>query len=383
MAGAEGEASAAAPRRRAGRPPSRARKDYLRRTPAPVVPSVAAGAERMRSFARGLPDDLVSGFRSGRELALGPTTFDRPVFAVGMGGSAAAADLLRVLTDEESSATLTVVRGPDLPRAAGKRAHVIVLSYSGETPEAVRAYALARARGASTTVVASGGRLAEEAEDAGVPVLRVPPGLPPRAAVGHLFGGMLGLFDAAFGESNERRLSTSAEALRSRLGALASPRGPAASLARAVGDRYPIVLAERSFAPLARRWKSQIEENAKRLAGTEELPEAMHNAVVGWASLRRPEAGRLTLVSLDWPGGGALVRAAADHLLKTARSRGARAVTARLGDEDRLGALVYGVGLGDHVALELARRRRVDPYPIEAIVRARAVLNARRGPAAS
>ena len=375
-----GETGATDPGRRRSPVRRGPRKDYLRRTPALSVPSAAVGAERMRTLARALPDDLLSGFRAGRELALEPATFDRPLFAAGMGGSAVAADLLRVLTDEETSATLEVVRGPDLPRAAGPRAHVIVLSYSGETPEALRAYALARARGAPTTVVASGGRLAEDAEDAGVPVLRVPPGLPPRAAVGHLFGGMLGLFDAAFGESNERRLTSAAASLRSQVAALASPRGPAASLARAVGDRFPVVVVERSFAPLARRWKSQIEENAKRLAAADELPEAMHNAVVGWASLGRAEAGRLALVRLDWAGGSALVRAAANHLQRTARSRGARAVTARLDDEDRLGALVYGVGLGDHVALEIARSRRVDPFPIDAIVRARAVLNARGGP---
>jgi len=63
-------------------------------------------------------------------------------------------------------------------------------------------------------VITSGGELARRAERDGVPVLQIPPGLPPRAAVGYLLGGLLGLLDPFFPESNDRRLAAAADAVK-------------------------------------------------------------------------------------------------------------------------------------------------------------------------
>jgi len=332
----------------------------------------------MRALAGELPHDLVRGFRSGVELELARSAGDRPIYAVGMGASAIAADLARGLVDAETPASLVVVRGPDLPAAVDRRTTVIVLSYSGTTTEAFEAYRQAGRRGASRVVVGSGGPLAESADADGVPVLRVPGGNPPRSAVGHLFGGILGLLDPIFAESNERRLELAAEELRGRLPLLGSSRGPAAPVARRIAGRLPFVVGERALAGLARRWTSQLEENAKQLAAFDELPESLHNALVGWDALRPKDASRYALVLLEWSRADPLVRQAARHLARVARARRVRTLEVPLPPEDRLGALVHGVALGDAVSLELARLRHVDPFPITAITRGRAALAAVR-----
>ena len=336
--------------------------------------AAAAGLERMRALAGDLPNALLQGFRAGVEQKLTVAAADRPVYAAGIGGSAVAADLAVGLVEAEASVPLVVVRSGELPRAVGPGVTVVVVSYSGTTKEALEAYATAGRRNARRVVVTSGGTLAEEADRDGVPVLLVPGGNPPRSAVGHLFGGVLGLLDPVFSESNERRVEIAADELRREIPRLGSSRGPAAALAAGIGPRRPLVLAERSFAPLARRWKTQLEENAKRLASFDELPEFLHNAVVGWDALPRREAAGHAVVTLEWSAEAPSARQAARYVHRLARSRGARALTAALPAEDRLSATVYGIALGDFVSLDLARRDRVDPYRIAAIERARTAL---------
>ena len=45
-------------------------------------------------------------------------------------------------------------------------------------------------------------------------------------------------------------------------------------------------------APVARRWKTQVNENAKLPAFFSELPEADHNEICGWAGVPRRRRSR-------------------------------------------------------------------------------------------
>ncbi|MGP8077661.1 MAG: SIS domain-containing protein [Thermoplasmata archaeon] len=342
--------------------------------------SFVPGTVRMRALAADLPNGILSGFRSGRELAL-PNDAESPrVYVVGMGGSAIAAELLRGVVDTESRLGLTVLRSADLPRALDAKDRAVLVSYSGETWETLRAYEAAGRAGARRVVVTSGDRFSERAEDDGVPVLRVPPGMPSRAAVGHLLGGILGLLDLAFPESNEARIARIAERLRAEIGRYVREGGPAAEVAEAIGVRTPYICAETGFFPLARRWKSQIEENAKRLASFDEIPELFHNAIVGWNSLPRSEARRYAAVLLEWTEEEPSVRKGIRYFERLLASRGVRAVRVPLTSEDRLEAMIRGVALGDQVSLRLAERRRTDPGPVEAIDRLRTALGRTDGP---
>ena len=215
--------------------------------------SLAAGRLRMAALAADLPNGLLTGFRAGRELALPNGHGSTRVFAVGMGGSAIAADLVRGVVEAESRTSLCVVRSNALPGGVDARSRVVILSYSGETGETLRAYAAAGRAGASRVVVTSGGTLAERAEEDRVPVLTLPAGMPARAAIGHLLGGLLGLLDPSFPESNERRVAGIAERLRAEIGRYARPAGTAGEVATQLADRTPYIYAESSFAALARR----------------------------------------------------------------------------------------------------------------------------------
>ena len=333
-----------------------------------MTPPRADGPERMRAAAASLPSQLQAGFRQGRDLAVPADPSSPLVVVVGMGGSAIAADLARGVVESETPIALLVNRSPELPRAVGPRAQVVLVSYSGNTWETVRAYEAATRAGAHRTVIASGGLLAERATRDDVPLLLLPSNIPqPRSAVGHMLGAILGLLDPWFPESNETRVSRVARRVGEAIAAYSRPRGPAALMAARIGHRLPFVYAESRFLALARRWKTQFEENAKRLAVFDELPELLHNAIVGWDATKKAEAARYAPILLEWSEESPSVRTSAAYLERLLRARGAAPLRAPLTSEDRLEALVQGISMGDYVSLFLADRRKVDPFPVDAI----------------
>ena len=205
---------------------SSARVIFAGRPRAPMPSSLAAGRLRMAALAADLPNGLLTGFRAGRELALPNGHGSTRVFAVGMGGSAIAADLVRGVVEAESRTSLSVVRSNALPGGVDARSRVVILSYSGETGETLRAYTAAGRAGASRVVVTSGGTLAERAEEDRVPVLTLPAGMPgPRGdrssarRTAGTAGSIVPGVERAFGSTGI------AERLRAEIGRYARPAG--------------------------------------------------------------------------------------------------------------------------------------------------------------
>ncbi len=264
---------------------------------------------------------------------------------------------------------LQPVREPTLPRWVGPSTLAIAVSYSGNTWETLSAFDEAGRRGAPRLVVCSGGRLEELARAGGVPHLTVPAGLSPRAALGYLFGGLLGLFDPAFPASNRDRLDRASKALVAQSDGLAAPNGPPARLAARIGNRLPWICSGRDLAPVARRWTTQIEENAKRLAHWDLLPESMHNAVVGWDAVSQRDAGHYFLLRLEGAGDDEAVHDRFGYLASLVARRKVHSAAVRFDVADRLERTLSAVQWGDYLSLELARARDVDPLPVEAITR--------------
>lgn len=324
---------------------------------------------QISEWTRAFPAQLRSGFAAGRALEFRwPRGVDRSV-VVGMGGSAIGADLLRSLTDSETDLLLRTVREPTLPRWVGPSTLVVAVSYSGETWETLSAFDEAGRRGAPRLALSSGGRLREQAGLEGVPHLSVPAGLAPRAALGYLLGGLMGLFDPAFPASNRDRLDRACKVLTVHAEALAAPDGPPARVAVRIGSRLPWLCGSRELAPVARRWATQIEENSKRLAHWDVLPESMHNVIVGWDAISRRDAARFFVLRLEGSTDDASVRARFDYLAALLTRKQVPVATVRFDGGDRLERMLRAVQWGDYLSLALARRGRVDPLPVDAIAR--------------
>ncbi len=104
----------------------------------------------------------------------------------GMGGSAIGGALARAAMGDHASRPIFVTRAYGLPPWTTPDTMVLCASYSGETEETLACYESAGALGAKRTVVTTGGRLAEMAREDGVPVIPLPGGFQPRAAVAYM-----------------------------------------------------------------------------------------------------------------------------------------------------------------------------------------------------
>ena len=329
----------------------------------------------MRAFATDLPRQFCQGFSDGTDLARECQGMpDRATYVVGMGGAGAAGEFVRALVRRESPVPYDCLHTPELPAAVGPRARVILLSYSGNTWEVLRAGEEARRRGARQIVVTSGGELRSRAEAQGDPLLLLPPDLPPRSAIGFTFGGLLGFMDGGFPESLERRVASARSALETFRTQADGSRGLADRIVRKLGSRLPIIYSEPALGAVSRRWATSLEENAKRLAAVDALPEALHNALVGWGGVRSTTARGLAGVLLDWAGSLPELRNAGEYLGRALERVGATALRVQLPAEDLLEALLQGILLGDLVSLALAQAAGTDPLPVEAIGRYRAFM---------
>jgi len=289
----------------------------------------------------------------------------------GMGGSAIGGDLAKAALGDRATRPITVVRGYALESWTPPESLVLCASYSGETEETLACFEAAGAAGAQRVVLTTGGTLAELAREANVPVIGVPAGMQPRAAVIYMTLGAIecaALCGAAPALHAEIDMAVKLlERLVEEWGPAASDDSLAKSIARTLDGTIPVVHGASATTAPARRWATQINENASSPAFWAELPEASHNLIVGWE--RGRELAPLSGVFLCDPDQHPRVQRHVELVKAELDLLGAPAVQLHTEGESRLERVVSAVLLGDLVSVYMAALAGVDPTPVEAIVR--------------
>jgi glucose/mannose-6-phosphate isomerase len=283
----------------------------------------------------------------------------------GMGGSAIGGSLARAAFGDRLSQPLLIVRDYELAPWTSTEHAVLCSSYSGETEETLACFEAAEALGATRIVATTGGALAKAARAAGVPVVGIPAGLQPRAAVGYMFAivaEVATLGGCAAGIRTE--IDGAVAFLEKERDALGER---AAELAGHLDGTVPVIYGNDLTAAVAYRWKTQVNENAKLPAFCHELPELDHNEIVGWDGTTA--SGRFSAVFLEDRDQHPRERQRAEltaRLIEPGASHVARVETE---GETRTARMLWAVMLGDLVSLQLAALRGVDPSPVEVIER--------------
>ena len=190
----------------------------------------------MQDAVRAIPDHLRDALWR-IESARAPTMEAPAAFVCGMGGSAIGGDLAVAALSDRLTKPMLTARGYELPSWAPAGSAVLCSSYSGNTEETLGCYAAAEALGAQRLVATTGGELAELARADGVPVIGLPAGLQPRAAVGYMFCVAAELAALALAGP---RIHTEIDAAASHLGAsLRGDRGSCPRAGRRDRRRHP------------------------------------------------------------------------------------------------------------------------------------------------
>jgi glucose/mannose-6-phosphate isomerase len=298
------------------------------------------------------------------------------LIVAGMGGSAVGGRLATAAIGGRARKPIVIADGYALPGWAGPATLVLCSSYSGGTEETLSAYDDAVERGARRLVATTGGELADRARRDDVPVIPMPSGFQPRAAVGYSLVAALEAAAVCGAAPSLREEIETAAQLAERLAEAWGPDGPedgaAKALARRLEGTVPVIAGAEVAAAAAYRWKCQINENAALPAFASAMPELGHNEVVGWPAAR--ELGRFSAVFLDDPG------AHPRNVLRTELIAGQAAgwadVVERVAPhgESATERLVSLILLGDLVSLYLAVLRGEDPVAIAPIDALKAAL---------
>ena len=287
----------------------------------------------------------------------------------GMGGSAIGGDLALAALGDRATRPITVVRGYALESWIPPETLVLCVSYSGETEETLACFEAAGAAGAQRVVLTTGGTLARLARDEGVPVIGVPAGMQPRAAVVYMTMGALECAALCGAAPALHAEVDTATALLEQLIEEWGPGGAEDSLsrtvARALHETVPVIHGASSTIAVGRRWSTQINENAKSPAFWSELPEANHNQICFWERGRSmaPFSG----VFLGDPDQHPRVKRRIELMAEEVERTGAPAIRVDARGESRLERVLSLVLLGDIVSVYLAVLAGVDPTPVKAL----------------
>ena len=319
-----------------------------------------------------LPEQLEKAWELGSSLNLHYPETIRSVCIAGMGGSAIGGSLIQAYAAPYAPVPVIVHRDYGLPAwAEGPGTLVIASSHSGNTEETLSAFQTAVERGCQILAVTTGGSLADRAAERGTGLWTFQHAGQPRAAVGYSFGLLLAAFSqldlipdpamelkGALQELREQQKNLTAE--------IPIADNPAKRLAGQLVGRWVSIFGAGMMAPVARRWKGQINELAKTWAQFGELPEADHNTLAGTLN---PEEAILKTMTL-------FLQADSNHprnRLRTELTKRSLMLEGLNTDfvpsrgETRLAQQWTALHLGDYTAYYLAMSYGADPTPVEAL----------------
>lgn len=319
-----------------------------------------------------LPAQLENAYKQGLLETLPHWQGIKRLLIAGMGGSAIGADLLEAYAASHSPIPIVVQRNYTLPAwANGSETLVVASSHSGNTEETLAAFDQALSNHCLILALCTGGKLADKARMSGVPTWIFEHHGQPRAAVGFSFGLLLALLTRLrLIPDPDQDISSAISAMRKQQAGIQAQIPVVNNLAKRLAgqlvDRWVMIFGADVLEPVARRWKTQVNELAKAWAQFEILPEADHNALAG---LQQPEKSLSSAMAL-------FLRGSANHprnLLRLELTKQAyllEGVNTDFVESQGASPLAQqwtALHMGDYVAYYLAMLYEVDPTPIPAL----------------
>jgi glucose/mannose-6-phosphate isomerase len=294
------------------------------------------------------------------------------VLILGMGGSGVGGDLTRTLLEGSIKVPIETNKGYDLPSYAGEDTLVFAVSYSGNTEETLSGFDQAVQRKCGIISITTGGELAKKCKDLGSPVLKIPSGIQPRAALGYLFLPILVILQRlGLVASLEEDIEETLQLLRSqtKVWGFYNPieENPAKALAARLYQTLPVIYGSKGLSDsVALRWKCQFNENTKLPAIWNVFPELNHNETVSWDLLEELTENFALIILRDTNEPGP-IRKRIEITTELVQDNFGSVEMVWAEGKSALAKMLYLINFGDYVSVYLALLYQVDPSPVERI----------------
>ncbi|MBI4143747.1 hypothetical protein HY486_00680 [Candidatus Woesearchaeota archaeon] len=193
-----------------------------------------------------------------------------PLVIAGVGGSGIAGDIIVSAVDK---LPVFVHKSYGLPGWINSNTLVFVVSYSGDSEEAISSYKQAKMKNCMLVVFASGGKLELMAMNDSVAFVRLPKGLSSRTALPSILFSMLSVLQY-------NKIVDVAQDVKTLFSVLQSNEWELK--AKEIADwlkGIPVVYSGSLLAGAALRWQHSFNENAKMFCHYNTVPEMTHNEI--------------------------------------------------------------------------------------------------------
>lgn len=327
-----------------------------------------------------LADQIEAAVVSTGEIAGLPEHDDiENVVLLGAGDAGVVAQCVAAVAGPFGSVPCVVVEDYSAPTFVSESTLCIALSRSGETEETVEAAETAAVAGARMVIVGGAGRLGALGHSWHVPVIDIDPSLPTeRNAFGALaVPAILALEQTGLWPGATEWISSGVDQLRRRSLELAKADSPAAKVARTIGRTLPIVYGAGPIgAAAARRWKAQLNKNAKIPAFYGRLPEITHDEIAGWGLHGDVTRQVFTVVQLRHEHEHPQVMRRYEAMRELVDEVVHEIVDVDAQGDGSLAQLLDLIYFGDLVSLHIAANENTDPGPVPAVEQVKAEVTA-------
>ncbi len=334
----------------------------------------------LRQRLRDLPDHCQAAWRQARTAPLpGEWADSDKVVIGGMGGSAIAGDLASDLAASRSSVPVLVIRDLVIPLFMNERTLFFACSYSGNTDETLSMWEQVGKTSARAAAISGGGALTARARRYSVPLLAIDVKMEPRSAVGYNLMLIIGVLERlGLLAVEEAEVDQTVQSLCERISTITedvpTAENPAKQLAMELRGKLILVYGGGLFNGVARRWKSQFNENAKAWAYHEPIPEILHNSVEAFPT-DFPTDGRAVALLLEPGGPDDGQQRRYEVVAGLLKRNGMPFHRLQAGQGPALSRLMNMLILGDYVSYYLALLRGIDPSPNPSIDEAKELLS--------
>lgn len=288
----------------------------------------------------------------------------------GMGGSCLAGLISKNWLDSINvlNVPFEVRRDYKTPHYANSNTLVICVSVSGNTEETISSLRDAQAKHAQIAIITSGGKLLDIARNENLPYIQIDKISQPRyGIIMHLSSIVRILEEYRLIDATPLQQLLGARELltdyATRLSAdIPTDHNPAKQLALDAVGKTVLVYSSRLFHPLAYKWKTSFNENAKNTVWINEFPEFNHNEFIGWTS--HPIEKPFLVVNLrsNLDSGRINQRLDLTERLLSGHRPAAHNIT--LAGDNYIEQALTGAMLGDFSSIYLGLLNGVDPTPV-------------------